>query len=236
MDYMLENRSMVYVTEDAFQTEFTLATFFKRDFDTIPESLGNQIDNMSTNSVNTIRFFFFFNSGEVSNRFYILSISHIPIRIRKKIDKLTSVIMESGIHEHFQSLKVFDQTMDGLIKPEFHAVLEPITIEEMIRPMILICGLWIASILVFIKEIIVHKWIIWRNRRHEAKSQQEPTCLGRDEIARKYFFSRLMTLKRLNRKSFKILREKNSKPKYSFRRPFTIKRSVMMSLNTDLTD
>lgn len=168
-----------------------------------------------------------FDSGELNIPYYIASDRYISFRTRRKIDKLTNEMLENGLNEHLESMKTFDLQMNAanffsMNKDKVYAVLEPISKEQMMRPMILICGLWIAAILVFIGEIIVNKWNIWREKSKETietRSRQEPKLnskfIGRSEIARKYLFYRFH-LKRPNLRVCTLLRKKNQEQNIYF--------------------
>lgn len=89
----------------------------------------------------------------------------------EKIDQISSSMMENGMYEYFGSLLEFKQNLllrnsdvyEGYefnVKDDF---IRPFTMEQLKRPIELILFFYGLAILIFLIEIIVHKWNMWRN-------------------------------------------------------------------------
>lgn len=95
---------------------------------------------------------------------------YIPDREMKKIDRVTSLMMESGWYARWQSwiefaTPIYLNRRYGY-PVEVGMAIQRIEIQHIRRMIFLylyLCGL---SIIIFIAEILVSKWKKWRNRKH----------------------------------------------------------------------
>lgn len=109
--------------------------------------------------------------GEVYDRHLLTSYQRISDRMINKIDRVTSLMTEHGFDQFYQHILEFQQkwlfAKDGMTtrKDKYEVNLEPITIEQLRKPIIIVlCLNGIAGIL-FIAEIVVFKWLEWRKRK-----------------------------------------------------------------------
>lgn len=86
----------------------------------------------------------------------------IPERIQQMVNKITSTLMESGLYHRAHSIDRYHLKCPIV---EEEADLDSFTLEQLKRPMMLIGFLWMLSSIVFIAEIIVFQWKLWRNRK-----------------------------------------------------------------------
>lgn len=58
--------------------------------------------------------FLFMNIGELNTPYYLISEFHIPLRIQRKVNQLTSSFMEHGFYKRYKSLinRDFQQNAD----------------------------------------------------------------------------------------------------------------------------
>lgn len=94
-------------------------------------------------------------------------------RLRERIDKVTSSVMENGLYEYFNSRYRFKKDIElGFPSARQHNSevddddLHALNMGQMIRPLYIVIGLLILSILVFVGEIIVFKWKARCDREH----------------------------------------------------------------------
>lgn len=79
-----------------------------------------------------------------------------PERQRKKIDKSSSALMESGLHQFYTSFSAYKQKLSGRKSPnpEEDDDLRVLTMPQMRRPLILIFGRWALAIIIFMTELL----------------------------------------------------------------------------------
>lgn len=99
--------------------------------------------------------------GEISKPFYLASDHLIPLRMRRKIDQLTNLMIEKGFYEFYYSIKSSDKrwisSWENSTTPA-DVELETITMEQIKRPMVFICGLWFIATLIFIIQLFIFNW------------------------------------------------------------------------------
>lgn len=98
-------------------------------------------------------------TGAVRYQFYLDSNRYISERFIKKVDTLTSSIMENGLYQFFVRISDFKRKFilrDDSSDDDDDT--EVLTIQQLKRPMILVFCLWSAAIFIFIAEIIVSKY------------------------------------------------------------------------------
>lgn len=104
--------------------------------------------------------------GTVFARPFLESQDLIPSRYRKKFNKVTSSMIESGLYRFYTSFADYKFKLRRRIhSSEDDENFQALTIQQLRRPMVLIFGLWTLSIVVFIAEHIFHKWQNWRSCR-----------------------------------------------------------------------
>lgn len=90
-------------------------------------------------------------------------------RTLKKIDKVTSSMMSSGLYQFYISFAEYKQKLAERVKSaqdeddNFRAL----TMDQLKRPMLFIFGLWSLAVVIFIMEHIISKWKHWRGCRIE---------------------------------------------------------------------
>lgn len=95
----------------------------------------------------------------MNTQFYLQSNHYVPDRMLKNIDKTTSLMMESGLHQLYTSMTDFKQKLVDRV----YAIVESedfraLTMEQLKRPLILLFCLWGVALIVFIAETIASKW------------------------------------------------------------------------------
>ena len=88
-----------------------------------------------------------------------------------KIDKVTNSMFEYGFNEFFQSFHEYKRKWligrvylkIGVDKDEID--LEPITFEQMKKPMLIFLSLNAIALFIFFAEILIFRWLKWRNRK-----------------------------------------------------------------------
>lgn len=107
----------------------------------------------------------YYHPGAVGSPFYLESDHYVSNRLLDRIDKMTSSMMESGLHAFYMSLnsfkqQFFERAYFSQTDDEFRAL----TTQQLKRPMILIFGLWVLAVVVFMGEVCVIRWNQWRGR------------------------------------------------------------------------
>lgn len=165
--FIRSGNSFAFVV-DPFTAEDMKIIFIdiERDFDVLQESLGNNELILSIifvlNSFNCI-------SGAINSEFYVSSEYYVPERTQQKIDTATRSMMESGLYAFYNSLTQFRLEMNRQVHSkrgddEDNDDIKALTIEQLMRPMMIIFCLWGASVALFIVEHFVFRWNQWRNR------------------------------------------------------------------------
>lgn len=107
---------------------------------------------------------FIYNSGSIHYPYHLTSENYISDQMKQKINRITSIMMENGIHQQIQSYNHWAHVI-GICGANEEVDLITFTLEQLKRPMMLIISLWTFTALIFIAEISVHKWINWRKRK-----------------------------------------------------------------------
>lgn len=110
--------------------------------------------------------------GELTDSYYLESDHYVPERILKKINIITSLMIENGLNEFYKSYEHFLDTVyvdhyyyksDGEIK------LDQMTMLQLKRAVYLVLCLYGMAVIVFMcekaYEIIIYKWNSMRNRK-----------------------------------------------------------------------
>lgn len=106
----------------------------------------------------------FISLGEILDRYKLTSDRYISERMIAKIDKVTNSMAEQGFYQFYHSISDFSQKWVFGKFDKDEVDLQSITIEQLRRPIMIILLLnGIASIL-FVAEILIFKWLKWRNR------------------------------------------------------------------------
>lgn len=114
-----------------------------------------------------LNYYLFKTLGTLSSQYYLASDQYVPERMLRKVDKVTSSMMESGLHHFYRTFAEFRSKFSQ--RPNEHQDTDDILvleIDQMIRPMKIIFCLWGLATVLFITEVIVHKWNKWRNPSH----------------------------------------------------------------------
>lgn len=98
--------------------------------------------------------------GEILNPLYLQSNRYAPERMLDRINRVTSSMMENGVHNFYTSIVAFKSKIFQRIH---YAQLpnddmQALTAKQLIRPMILVFSLWGMAVILFIVEIIIFKW------------------------------------------------------------------------------
>lgn len=110
--------------------------------------------------------------GEIPDPYYLVSEYYVPDRLMKRINNVTISMIESGLDKFFKSYTAFVQMMfrAKYVEDDVDA-LQPLTLQQLKRPMLFIVSLYGVATIVFMLEksieiitIIWIKWKIWRNR------------------------------------------------------------------------
>lgn len=95
---------------------------------------------------------------------------YLTERLRKRIDKLSLSSMENGLVQFFFTYYTYYVVLNA--RSELQRLhknddddLHALTMKQMMRPFYLVIGLWIASIVGFVAEIVVFKWNARRQKR-----------------------------------------------------------------------
>lgn len=172
------NRSYIEVVEaNRVQRSTCIYQHTGRDFDVLPETLGNADDFIVFRKQTSYSSALV--SGTINSPFYLETFRHVPDRQLKKINKVTSTMMTNGLYQFYTSFAEFKQhfmfqewSCQAIDDVDFHAF----TLNQLRRPMLVIFGLWALATICFIVEHIVYKIMYWLgcrvhqfNRNHQNK-------------------------------------------------------------------
>ena len=76
-------------------------------------------------------------------------------------------MMENGLYMFYQSYVKFHYELketSNLIDRDYTSDLVPLTMKQFRRAMLFFLSLYGLTIIVFLAEILTHKWLNWRNR------------------------------------------------------------------------
>lgn len=130
-----------------------------RDFDLLDDHLGKGTRNF-INNINLLNFWndFSHTLDEINSQFVLESNHYVTERLLKKIDRLTSSMIENGLHQYFAATDAFKRNFHDIeysnVKDE---EFKELTIDQLKRPMILMVGLVILATVILIIQIIVFK-------------------------------------------------------------------------------
>lgn len=195
---IFEIESSFLLITSAKDLDLTVAfiEFYQRDYDILEVSLGAHDDSQF--KMYALCSFYFL--GEFPYRHLVTSNQCISERTINKIDKVSSSMAEHGFYQFYQSLVDFQQNWMvvevGMIthKDNYEVNLEPITIEQLKKPIIIaLCLNGIATIL-FVAEICVYKWLQWRNRKLLTDQAKCIVVYTSDPIVLFYFAGRVQIL------------------------------------------
>lgn len=161
---MRHENSFILVDEESHLMQ-TLNVFkiYNRDYDVLDDSLGmiQIVSNQFMQQFNSLIFRFDI-SGAISSQYNIESAQYISERLMKKIDQVTSSMMENGLHQFYSSMNEFRQKfIDREYSIEEQDSFKALAMKQLKRPMILIFGLWVVAVIVLVGERIISKWIEW---------------------------------------------------------------------------
>lgn len=90
---------------------------------------------------------------------------YVSKRTLAKVDKVTSSMMENGLHKFYTSFTAFKRQLFEWSKFSTEDDLEhALTMEQLWRPMILIFWLWGMALVAWIAEILIRRWKNWWDR------------------------------------------------------------------------
>lgn len=97
--------------------------------------------------------------------FYLDSVGYVSDRVLARLNKVTSLMMESGLNHFYVSLTRFRRNfLERSFLDEEYDDFHALTIDQLRRPMILVLCLWMVALIIFIIEILIIKYRS-RNRR-----------------------------------------------------------------------
>lgn len=110
--------------------------------------------------------------GEFSDRYILTSEQHISERTISKIDEVANSMAEHGFYGFYQDIMDFKlkhligrlAQVKGMIGDGVD--LQSITIEQLRKPVVIVLCLNGIATIVFVIEILVFKWLKWRNRKY----------------------------------------------------------------------
>lgn len=166
--FQIQTSYVVILAPDSFDLLVTLFDHQKRDYDILKEPLG-----IAKNYAIWVELFDWNHHihvlGEILDRYILTSDQRISERTITKMAKVIKTMTEYGFYQFYHSLSVFERKWligrayvnIGIDKNEIN--LESITIEQMNKPIMIALCLNVAATIVFIAEILVFKWLKWRN-------------------------------------------------------------------------
>lgn len=105
-------------------------------------------------------------TGSINVNYYLKSKQPIPERLINDINNKTSLMMESGIHQFYRDFATFLRKLRSEMYIYYNSDdVQPITMQHMIIPLILLLCLLTLGAIVLAIEIIVHKYNMRRNLR-----------------------------------------------------------------------
>lgn len=114
--------------------------------------------------------------GEFYDRYFLTSNWYISERMIAKIDEVTDSMAEHGFYQFYHSIMEFKQKYIGqkfsrAIGTNENEIndLRPIIIEQLRKPIIIALGLNAIAVIIFVAEILVFKWLQWRDCKHWRK-------------------------------------------------------------------
>lgn len=150
----------IYVTEiNRLDSLEKVLRLYNRDFDILDDNLGKRTRNL-INKIDLSNLWndFSHTLDEISSQFALDSNHYVTERLVRKIDGLTSLMIENGLNEYFASMDAFKRNFHDMkysrVKDE---EFKELTIDQLKRPMILMVGLLIFATVIFIIQIIVSK-------------------------------------------------------------------------------
>lgn len=155
---MLEDHESAY----AFVTMQSKLDLFKahsegvRDVDLLEENLGIFEWNATKFAISPYPFIYFV--GSISIPYYLSSNEYIPERITSQIDGKTSLMIENGLHNFYESHAAFlrklrTRTLDNDEEKDLRAL----TMFELREPLTLLFGMMIFALVMVVIEIGIYK-------------------------------------------------------------------------------
>lgn len=130
-----------------------LIKYFNRDYDILVDSLGmeSRIFNAESFKPHSSAFV----SGAIYSQYFLESSHLVSERLIEKIDRASSAMMESGLHQFSTNLNDFKQEfIDRELEIGEENGFRALTMQQLNRPMILIFCLWAFAMIIFITEKI----------------------------------------------------------------------------------
>lgn len=98
--------------------------------------------------------------------YHLTSNQYIPKRMVDKIDEATSSMMENGIYGFYKSIGTFLEELRGYNEfDEEITKFKPFTLQQSMGLIVLFAVMFVLTFIIFIVEIIVHKFQKWQHQR-----------------------------------------------------------------------